>query len=73
MGETKGACVSRCPILLRTGYHICRDAAKMLCNFANFSVKIYIMILDLEKEFWLVRSVPGKQGPAWDKTLSLNL
>lgn len=29
------------PVLLRTGYHICRDAAKMLGTFANYSVKIY--------------------------------
>ena len=40
MGETKGACVSRYPLLLRAGYHICRDTAKMLFNFANYSVKI---------------------------------
>jgi hypothetical protein len=29
------------------------------------------MRVDLEKGFWLMRSVPGKQGSAWDKTLYL--
>jgi hypothetical protein len=27
------------------------------------------MIIDLEKGLWLMRSVPGAQGPAWDNTL----
>jgi hypothetical protein len=27
------------------------------------------MLVDLEKGFWLMRSVPGKRSLAWDKTL----
>ena len=34
---------------------------------------VYRYIVHLQKGFWLIRGALGKQGPTWDKTLSLIL